>query len=48
MTLSGWIMMGLTVSASTGLLVWCVIRVLRTPQATRHLHSLADIDPKDD
>jgi len=31
----------------TGLLIWSVTRVLRTPESTRHLHSQADIEVPD-
>jgi hypothetical protein len=47
MTLGGWIIMTLSVSFVTGLLLWSVARVLRTPEATKHVHSQVDIDPED-
>ncbi|MEX2606897.1 MAG: hypothetical protein WD708_06090 [Kiritimatiellia bacterium] len=48
MTPGGWIVMIIAASGMTALLVWCVWKVLSTPQSTRHLHSPADIDPEDD
>jgi len=47
MTLGGWIIMLLSVGFVTGLLAWSVARVLSTRDATRHLHSPADIEPPD-
>jgi choline-glycine betaine transporter len=47
MTLGGWITMLLSVGFVTGLLIWCVARVLRTPGATEHLHAPGDIEPED-
>ena len=47
MTLGGWITMLLSVGFVTGLLIWCVARVLRTPGATEHLHTPSDIEPED-
>lgn len=48
MTVGGWITMILSVGLVTGLLVWSVWRVVQTPGATRHIHSPADIETKDD
>ena len=48
MTAGGWIMMLLAIGGMTGLLVWCVWKVVSTPGSTEHLHGLADIDPHDD
>jgi hypothetical protein len=47
MTAGGWVVMVLAVSGITGLLVWCVRKVLKTPGATEHLHSQIDIDTHD-
>ena len=47
MTFGGWIVMTLSVGGVTGLLVWCVYKVLATPGSTEHLHSQADIEPPD-
>jgi len=48
MTAGGWIMMCLAIGGMTGLLAWCVWKVISTPGSTEHLHSPADIDPEDD
>ena len=47
MNAQGWIIMILSVGSSTGLLAWCLWKVLSEPGKTQHLHSQADIDPKD-
>jgi hypothetical protein len=47
MSWGGWILMIGTVTALTGLLVGCLVKVLRTPDATRHLHAPPDIDTAD-
>jgi len=47
MTPAGWIVMFLGVGGMTALLAWCVFKILSTPEATRHLHSPADIDTGD-
>lgn len=47
MTIGGWITMLLSVGFVTGLLAWCILKVLTTPGTSEHLHSQADIDPGD-
>lgn len=47
MTTSGWCVMLLTVTGMTGLLLWCVYKVLSTPGSSEHLHSQVDIDTHD-
>ncbi|MCE9615142.1 MAG: hypothetical protein K8T26_12765 [Lentisphaerae bacterium] len=47
MTPGGWLIMILSVGFVTTLFGWCIVKVLRTPEATRHLHSQADIEPPD-
>jgi len=47
MTLGGWITMAISVGFVTGLLAWCVWRVVRTPGATEHLHPPADLETHD-
>ncbi len=47
MTLSGWIIMALSVGGMTGLLTWCISKVLMTPGSTKHLHTQADIHSPD-
>ena len=43
----GWILMLLSVSIVTCMLIWCIYKVLATPESTQHLHSQADIEPPD-
>jgi len=47
MTLGGWTTMLLSVGFVTGLLLWCVARVLRTPGAAEHLHAPSVVEPPD-
>ncbi len=47
MTLGGWIIMVVSVGFVTSLLVWCIVRVLKEPEAPKKLHSQADIDTHD-
>lgn len=47
MTVGGWITMLLSVGFVTGLLAWCIFKVLTTPGGDEHLHSQVDIDPQD-
>ena len=47
MSLGGWIVLLCSVSIMSGLLGWCIYRVVSTPGSTEHLHSQADIDPHD-
>jgi len=47
MTLGGWLIMFLSVGGTTGLLAWCIYRVLNAPEATQKLHSQSDIDTQD-
>ena len=47
MTTGGWIVMLVSVGGMTGLLTWCVARVMSEPAATQKLHSQADIDTRD-
>lgn len=47
MTIGGWITMLLSVGFVTGLLSWCIYKVLTTPEATKHIHAQTDIDPQD-
>jgi hypothetical protein len=44
MTMGGWVIMVLSVGFVTGLLAWCIAKVLKAPEAPRKLHSQADID----
>lgn len=47
MTLAGWIVMSVAIGGMTGLLAWCIYKVVSTPGASGHLHSPLDIDTKD-
>ena len=47
MTIGGWITMIVSVGFVTILLVWCMWKVLTTPEATKHLHGELDVDTKD-
>lgn len=47
MTAAGWIVMFVGVGGMTGLLLWCVYKIVSTPESTQHLHSPADIDTGD-
>ncbi len=47
MTVMGWIVMVLAVGGITGLLVWCVHKVISTPGASEHVHGPVDIDTHD-
>jgi len=47
MTTGGWIIMLVSVGAVTGLLGWCIYRVVTTPGSAEHLHSQADIETPD-
>lgn len=46
-TVGGWIAMILSVGFVTGLLAWCLRKVVATPQSTRHIHSQSDIETPD-
>jgi len=47
MTPAGWIIMILATGGMTGLLGWCIYKVLATPGSAEHLHSQADIETPD-
>ncbi len=47
MTLAGWAVMALAILGMTGLLVWCIHKVVSTPESYKHLHAQTDIDPHD-
>jgi len=47
MTTGGWIIMILAVAGMTGLLTWCIYKVLSTPGSSEHIHAQTDIDPGD-
>lgn len=45
MNAGGWLMMILSVGGMTLFFALCVLKVLRTPQASEHLHSQRDRTP---
>lgn len=47
MTLGGWIVMTLSVGGVTGLLLWCIYKVLSTPGSESRLHTQVDIETPD-
>ncbi len=47
MTLGGWVVMLASIGLVTGLLAWCAVRILRTPEAAEHVHPPSDLDPHD-
>ena len=47
MTPGGWIIMVLATGGMTGLLGWCIYKVLATPGSSEHLHTQADIETPD-
>ena len=44
MTLSGWIIMLLSVGGTSGFFFWCIHRVLRPPGKTDKLHGVLDTE----
>ena len=47
MTTAGWIVMIVAIGGMTGMLIWCVYKVVSTPGSEEHLHSPMDIDTRD-
>ncbi len=47
MTPGGWIIMLSSVGFVTFLLVWCIYKVITTPESTEHLHAQTDIHTPD-
>lgn len=47
MTSAGLLVMIFAIGGMTGLLGWCVYKVMSTPDSTQHLHSPLDIDAGD-
>lgn len=45
LTVGGWIVMLLSVGFVTCLLAWCIVKVLREPDAEHRLHSSLDEPP---
>lgn len=44
MTLGGWIVMLLSVGATTGFFFWCISRVLGPPDKTKKMHGVLDTE----
>ena len=47
MTIGGWIIMIVAVAGMTGLLTWCVYKVISTPGSSERIHAQSDINPHD-
>jgi hypothetical protein len=47
MTTAGWILMLTSCGAVLALVLFCYMRVLRTPASTEHMHAPLDIDTHD-
>ena len=47
MSVSGWIVMILSVGFVTGLTVWCIWRVMQEPEAPQRMHAQDEIDTHD-
>jgi hypothetical protein len=47
MTVSGWIIMLLSVGGVTALFAWTLYQVLASGPAVEKLHGIDDIDPED-
>lgn len=45
MTTAGWLIMILSVGSVSALLVWCIVKVLRTPQETERIHGFEQEPP---
>lgn len=48
MTLAGWIIMIVSVSAVTALLAWCIFKVFSIPRDAEHLHGFEQKTPDTD
>lgn len=47
MTPGGWLIMILSVGFVTTLFIWCVWKVLATPEASKRVHDLGETDTGD-
>jgi hypothetical protein len=45
MTAAGWFIMILSVGSVSALFVWCIYKVLATPQETEHIHGFEQEPP---
>lgn len=48
MTWDGWLTMTISISVVTGLLVWCVYKVMRTPGESEKIHGFERREARDD
>lgn len=46
MTLSGWMIMAVSVGSVVALFVWCIFKVLRTPGEEKKIHGVDTHLPK--
>ncbi len=45
MTPGGWIIMALSVGTVVSLFIWCMAKVLTTPEETEHMHGFSEETP---
>jgi hypothetical protein len=45
MTSSGWIIMFVSVLGVSTLLLWCILKVLKSPEEAEHLHGFEQATP---
>lgn len=45
MTIGGWIMLIASIGLVTGLFIWCIYKVLSTPEETEHIHGFEQEPP---
>lgn len=45
MTWGGWIVLGLSVGSVTALFVWCIFKILTTPEETQKIHGFEGNPP---
>ena len=48
MTPGGWLIMGISVGSVTSLMIWCIYKVIQTPDETEHLHGIELHTPDQD
>jgi hypothetical protein len=47
MTTAGWVIMIVAIAGMTGLLAWCIYKIVKTPEAPKHLRAPVEIDTGD-
>lgn len=45
MTTAGWLIMILSVSSVSTLMIWCIYKVVTTPEETEHIHGFEQETP---